>query len=177
MQAKPSIFLPSLYGGIVIATISNVPGLNFLNCFCCAGVIFGGLAAVFFYSKELTPEMPPLKASDGVLLGALAGVVAAFLSLLLHLVIFSLFGNIAEQILYQLIHAILEAAEAPPDVAQLLEDKFQEALEQGLTPLVLFLSLIRDLFLFTLFGLLGGLLGYTFFKKPVPPVQPAAPSA
>ncbi len=177
MQGKPSKFLPSLYGGLIIATISSIPGLNFINCFCCAGIILGGLVSVFLYRQQMTPEMPPLTASDGLLLGALAGVIAAFLSLVLHLVVYALFGNIAEQIVYQLIRAILDVTDAPQDLSQLLKEKFQEALEYGLTPLVLFMSLIRDLFLFTLFGLLGGLLGYSFFKKPSQPIQPVAPSS
>ena len=176
MQNKPPKFLASLYGGIVIATISSVPGLNLLNCFCCAGIILGGLFSVFLYSRQLTPEMPPLTAGDGVLLGGLSGVTASFLSLLLHLVVYSLFGNIAERIIYEIFHSFLDAARVPPEALQMFEDLFHEALERGLTPFVLFISLIQDLFIFTLFGLLGGLIGYTIFKKRGQQMQPASPT-
>jgi len=45
--------------------ISGIPFLNFVNCCCCAGVLFGGFMAVFFYSKELKAGMAPLESSDG----------------------------------------------------------------------------------------------------------------
>jgi hypothetical protein len=177
MQNKPTKFLASLYGGIVIATISSVPGLNLLNCLCCAGVMLGGLVAVFVYSRELTPETPPLSAGDGVQLGALSGVMAAFLSLILHLVVYALFGNIAERIIYELVHSILDATNVPPETIQMFEEIFHQALERGLTPLVVFFSLVQDLILFALFGLLGGLIGYAIFKKRGQQIQPAAPAS
>ena len=177
MQNKPTKFLASLYGGLVIATISSVPGLNLINCLCCAGIMLGGLVAVFIYSRELTPEMLPLTAGDGVLLGALSGVMAAFLSLLLHLVVYALFGNIAERIIYEIVHSIFDATNVPAEVSQMFDEKFREALERGLTPLFLFLSLIQDLVLYTLFGLLGGLIGYGIFKKGGQQIQPSSPAS
>jgi len=177
MQNKPTKFLASLYGGIVIATISSVPGLNLLNCLCCAGIMLGGLVAVFVYSRELTPEAPPLSASDAVQLGALSGVIAAFLSLLLHLVVYALFGNVAERIIYELVHSILDATNVPPETVQMFEEIFHEALERGLTPFVVFLSLVQDLILFTLFGFLGGLIGYAIFKKRGQQIQPISPAS
>ncbi len=175
MLNKPPKFLPSLYGGIVIATISTIPGLNLINCFCCAGIICGGLVSVFFYSRELTGEMPPLTASDGILLGGLAGVIAAFLSLILHLVVYALFGNIAEQLAYDLLRRLMELSNAPAETWDIIEQALREALERGMTPFVLFFKLMQEVFLFTLFGILGGLLGYAIFKKKGPQIQPAAP--
>jgi hypothetical protein len=177
MQNKPTKSLASLYGGIVIATISSVPGLNLINCLCCAGIMLGGLVAVFIYSRELTPEAPPLSASDGVQLGALSGVIAAFLSLILHLVVYALFGNIAERIIYDMLHSILDAANVPPESLQMFEELFHRALERGLTPLVAFFSLVQDLIIYTLFGLLGGLIGYALFKKGGQQTQPASPAS
>lgn len=176
MQNKPTKFLASLYGGLVIATVSSVPGLNLINCLCCAGIMLGGLFAVFIYSRQLTSETPPLTAGDGVILGALAGVIAAFLSLLLHLVVYALFGNIAERIIYEIVHSILDATNVPAEVSQMFDERFREALERGLTPLFLFFSLIQDLVLYTLFGLLGGLIGYAIFKKGDQQIQSASPA-
>lgn len=176
MQNKPTKVLASLYGGIVIATISSVPGLNLINCFCCAGIMLGGLFAVFIYSRQLTPETLPLTAGDGVLLGALSGVIAAFLSLLLHLVVYALFGNIAERIIYDIVRSILDAANVPAEISEMFDERFQEALERGLTPLFLFFSLIQNLVLYVLFGLFGGLIGYAIFKKGGQRIQPVSPA-
>jgi len=177
MQNRPQKFLPSLYGGIVIATISSVPGLSLINCFCCAGVIAGGITAVYFYNKELTPEMLPLTAGDGVVLGGLAGIIAAFLSVLLHLAVYIMFGNIAARIAYEVFRSILETSNLPAEIADAVEEALRVALEQGLTPLLVFIQLAQDLFLFTLFGVVGGLIGYALFKRKGPQTQPAAPSA
>lgn len=176
MQNRPQKFLPALYGGIAIATISNVPGLNLLNCFCCAGVIAGGLVAVYFYNRELTADMPPLTAGDGVLVGGLAGIIAAFLSLILYLGIYVLFGDITQRILYEVFRSIMESTDLPEELADAIDEAMQVALEQGLTPFVLFIRLGWDLFIFTIFGVVGGLIGYTIFKQKGPRVQPTPPS-
>lgn len=176
MQNKPPKFLPSLYGGIVIATISTIPGLNLINCLCCAGILLGGMLSVFFYSRELRAEMSPLTAGDGILLGGLAGVIAAFLSLILRLVVYAMFGNIAEQLAYELLRRLMELSNLPSETWDIIEEALREALERGLTPFVLFIKLIQELFLFTIFGLLGGLIGYAIFKKKGPQIQPAVPN-
>ena len=120
--------------------------------------------------------MSPLTAGDGILLGGLAGVIAAFLSLILRLVVYAMFGNIAEQLAYDLIRWFMELSNVPSETWEILEDALREALERGLTPLVLFFKLMQELFLFTLFGLLGGLIGYAIFKKKGPQIQPAVPN-
>ena len=44
-------FLPALYGALVIAGIETVPGLNFINACCCAGILFGGFLRYFLHSR------------------------------------------------------------------------------------------------------------------------------
>lgn len=176
MQNRPQKFLPALYGGIVIATISSVPGLNLLNCLCCAGVIAGGLVAVYFYNRELTADMSPLTAGDGVLVGGLAGIIAAFLSLILHLGIYVLFGDIAQRIAYEVFRSIMESINLPAELADAIDEAILAALEQGLTPFIMVVQLAWDLFIFTIFGVVGGLIGYAIFKQKGPRVQPTPPS-
>jgi hypothetical protein len=176
MQNKPQKFLPSLYGGIVIATISTIPGLNLINCFCCAGIMLGGIVAVYFYRRDLSAEMSPLTAGDGAALGALSGVLAAFLSLVLYLILYALFGNIAERLVYEIMRSILDSVDIPPEASEAIEEALREALERGLTPLVLFLRVVQELVLFTIFGIVGGLIGYAIFKRKGPQAQSAAPA-
>jgi len=54
----PSKLVPVLMGGVVIGFIGATPFLDFLNCFCCAGVIFGGFFAVVLYKDKLTIRVP-----------------------------------------------------------------------------------------------------------------------
>lgn len=165
MPTQPGKFMPALYGGIIMAVISAVPVVNFVNCFCCAGIMLGGFLAVFFYKKELTPESPPLTSGDALQLGALAGVVGAIIGTLLSAGIFAALGNVTGELIGRSMERFRE--EIPPEAF----DQMVEGLRQGgFTMFHLFSSLIID----PLFGLVGGLIGYSVFKsKPgMMPVQP-----
>ncbi len=183
MPQKPSIVLPALYGGIVIAAISAIPGLNLLNCLCCAGVLLGGALSVFFYKKDLVgPDQAVLTSSTAIQLGALAGVFGAILGTAITAAIFALFGNVSREFVAQILERYRE--QFPPEAF----DQAMRSLETGgLTVLTLVVSLIID----TLFGLLGGLIGFAIWKpKPgaelppsppppprIPPAPPTAPPA
>jgi hypothetical protein len=173
MPNKPGKFLPALYGGIIMGIISGIPFLSFLNCFCCAGIMFGGFMSVFFYKNNLKPEMPPLQSGDAVALGALAGVVGAFVSAIIGGIVMALLGNVAAQFLYNTLENTGALSQVPPEAMQNLENSLQAG---GFSPLHLFISLLLD----PTFGLLGGLIGYSIFKPKVvltaaPPPPPPMP--
>ena len=88
MDSKPDKFVPSIIGGAVIGILSTVPGLNFINCFCCAGIIIGGFVAVYVYNKTLGEN--ELTYSDGALIGIIAGIIGVVFSAILN----SIFGEI-----------------------------------------------------------------------------------
>ncbi len=170
MQQKPSIVLPALYGGIIIAAISAIPGLNLLNCLCCAGVLLGGALSVFFYKKDLKPEHAPLESGTAIQLGALAGVFGAIIGTAITAAIMAAFGNVSR-------HVIASFLEGFRD--QMPSEAFDQAIRSlengGLTIVTLVISLVID----TLFGLLGGLIGFAIWKpKPgaaTPPPQVPPP--
>ena len=60
MIEKPNKLRSAILGGLVIGAISGIPGLNLLNCCCCAGILLGGAMSVYLYRKEFTNEMPPM---------------------------------------------------------------------------------------------------------------------
>ena len=45
MNPKPDKIIPALYGGIIMALVSTIPFVSFINCLCCAGIMLGGLLA------------------------------------------------------------------------------------------------------------------------------------
>ncbi|HTY01742.1 MAG TPA: hypothetical protein VMG09_17080 [Bacteroidota bacterium] len=174
MQPKPSVLMPALYGGIVIAVISAVPGLNLLNCLCCAGVMIGGAMAVFFYKKDLTEGHPPLTSGDAVQLGALAGVFGALIGSAISAAILAAFGDVSKQLLLSFMDQY--RSRIPPEAFDQMERSM--AMGGGLWIISLVSSLVID----TIFGLLGGLIGYAIWKpKPgatpppsyTPPQKPA----
>jgi len=172
MPNKPSILMPALYGGIIMAVISAVPGLNLLNCLCCAGVMFGGLMAVFFYKKDLTAQTP-LESSDGVKLGLLAGVFGAIIGSILTAGLMAVTGNVGGQMVKSMLESSGALDKMPPEAVEQMESGLRET---SLSFFAVIMSLIID----PLFGLLGGLIGYAVFKSksgavvPQPPVQPPA---
>jgi hypothetical protein len=87
MPEKPSKLMPALYGGIIIGLISGIPFLSFVNCLCCAGVLFGRVMAVFFIRKIL-PLRCRLTRSDALAVGALAGLFGALFSNILAALFF-----------------------------------------------------------------------------------------
>ena len=145
--------MPALYGGIVIGLISSIPYLNFVNCLCCAGVLLGGFLSVFFYTRDLTADMPPLSSGDALQLGALAGVFGAIISSVIFIVMFELIGG--SEFMYEM---ETYSDHLPPEMFEMM----QNLVESGVVFFVIMMaaSIIID----TLFGLLGGLIGYAVFK-------------
>lgn len=170
MREKPSILMSALYGGIVLAGVSAIPGLNILStpCCCCAGILFGGFMAVFFYKKELTADMPLLASSDCLQLGALAGVLGGIIAIVLHYGVVAMFGNVGGEFILKVLENFKDKI---PSEAW---DQIEEGINKGLSPFQAFVSLIID----TIFGLLGGLIGYAVLKPKQqmmnvqPPSQP-----
>ncbi len=168
MPNRPGIVLPALYGGIIMGVISAVPGLSLLNCFCCAGIMLGGFLAVFFYKKDLTPGMPPLMSSDGLKLGALAGVFGAIVSVILSKLVTMMFGGADEKMLKDMIESMGLRDQLPPGT--------MEQIEEGLGAGMGFFQIVITFIIDPLFGLIGGLIGYSVFKgKPVVPGAPLPP--
>jgi len=171
MPEKPSKLLPALYGGIIIGVIGAIPFLNFVNCLCCAGVLFGGYMAVFFYRKDLPPALP-LESSDGIQLGALAGLFGAIIGLFLTGLIYLMIGNVAGKAMIEMLMNVYDSLgildQMPPEAIDQME---MSAEESPLNAISIIGSLIVD----PLFGLLGGLIGYQI-HKPKAGVPPAAPT-
>jgi hypothetical protein len=173
MPEKPSKLMPALYGGIIIGLISGIPFLSFINCLCCAGVLFGGVMAVFFYKKDLTSQMPPLSNNDALAVGALAGLFGALFANILSAVFLYTIGNVAGEATYNAVVGFYESIgildQMPPEALEQME---QGMMEGELSAV----SVISSFVIFPLFGLLGGLIGYAIFKPkpaatPQPPVQ------
>jgi hypothetical protein len=169
MPPKPNKMLPALYGGIIMAFISAVPFLNLLNCLCCAGVMLGGFMAVFFYKNEIKEGMPPLESADALALGAIAGVFGAVIGTLLTWGLLAVVGNVAGDALVNILKNTV-GDKMPPEALEQMERGMAESS-------IGFAQLIMALVIDTLFGLLGGLIGYQVFKPKVAPVMPPPPPA
>jgi uncharacterized membrane protein YeaQ/YmgE (transglycosylase-associated protein family) len=147
--------MSSLYGGVIMGVVSAVPGLSLINCLCCAGVMLGGVAAVFFYKKELAPDMKPLESADGMKLGALAGVFGGVIGTILTIIIFKTIGNVGGEMMLGMMEFLRD--KMPPESW----DQMSEGMLSDELPAVnLAIGFVLDI----IFGLIGGLIGYQIFK-------------
>ncbi len=158
MFEKPEKFTPALYGGIIIGIISSVPFLNFLNCLCCAGVIIGGILSVYFYKQNFTSEMPPFTSGDCLNVGLYAGIIGAIIATALSAVFLILFGNVVGEFILEYLRSA--DIELPEETFEAIEKAFS----QQLTFISILTDLVVSLILYSLFGLLGGIIGYNIFK-------------
>jgi len=171
MPEKPNILMPALFGGIITGVLAGIPFLNFVNCLCCAGVLLGGFMAVFFYNKDLTPQMPPLTSQDGLKLGALSGLFGAVIGTIISALLLAVVGNVAGQAMFDMVYNFYDSAgildKMPPDAIDQMEQGMKES---GLSTMTVIFSLI----IYPIFGLLGGLIGYSVYK-PKAGTPPPAP--
>lgn len=175
MVPKPDKKIPALYGGIIIGLISSIPFLSLVNCFCCAGILLGGFLAVMFYKNNFTPDTPPFTAGDCMAVGVFAGVTGAVVEAGLSMLFMALFGNVALDFLLNL--ARNSNLQLPGDAM----DRLEQALREGRTGASMVMNFFGSLFINVLFGMLGGLIGYSIFKPkgvpmPPPPMQAPPPS-
>jgi len=150
MESKPDKLVPAVIGGAIMGVISAVPGLNMINCLCCAGVILGGFFAVYFYKKNLGDQ--ELIYSDGALLGALAGVFGALIGALLSAIIGVNFDQMFQQMMQY-------SDEIPPEAIEMIENL------QNNRGALFIMSAAMGLVIDVIFGVLGGILGVAILGK------------
>lgn len=173
MHEKPGKLRAAVIGGVVIGVVSGVPGLNMLNCCCCAGVVLGGFLACYLYREEFTPDMSPMESSDALILGVASGVIAAFVGTALDLVITLIWGNVGAEMMLDFVEKLLTALEESgnllPDAAEQIRRQIDESLEEPLTVFGVLANLFFTLLLYPLFSMLGSLIGFSL-SRPKGPV-------
>ncbi len=158
MKSKPDKLMPSLYGGLLIATVWSVPGLNFLNCLCCAGVLLGGFLAVLLYQKDITTDMEPLSQDDCKNIGVYTGIIASVAGAIIQFIIQLVFGDIAIDLMVKLAERM--QVDFPPELYQMIEEAKQQGPNIFGSIIAMFVTIIPN----TLFAFLGALIGWKVFK-------------
>lgn len=152
MEERPDKLRPALIGGALIGIISAIPIISLINCFCCAGVIIGGILAVHLYNKNL--GRLELTSSDGVVIGLMAGASGALISTILTSMIT---GGVKRQI-----DQILEySTKIPPEI----QDALIRIQEMGGNLFFVIVGLVFSLIIFSIFGIIGGVIGVSILKK------------
>ncbi len=171
MQKKPGLLVPILIGGIASATISSVPFLSIVNCLCCAGIMGGVILGVWFYKKSFPPDLP-FTLGDGIKIGTLGGLVGGALYSIVILAELGVFtGNFASAFGVYMDEALRQMESSNTDPASMEQIRtFLEGLIAN-PGMLLIVVVVGALVLFTVFGVLGGLIGGSIFKTKQVPVQ------
>jgi hypothetical protein len=152
------IIAAGIVGGLVSAVLNSIPILNFINCFCCAGIMLGGAVALIYYDRSFTVK-EYLSTATAVTVGITAGLFGAFISLGIDYLIYLNFGHWEIEFMYDILDAM---EEVPPT----LEDMLYE-LEQELEGGFIWGSLLfRNLLLMPVFCLIGALIIRVIINKP-----------
>lgn len=171
MNQAPDKTVPILAGGAFLGILSALPIINWVNCACCFWVIAGGALAVFLYTRNYPPSLPPPNYGDGALLGVLAGIVGAVVDTLVSIPI----GLIGQSFIgggpWQ---SQLEEALADPEIPNEVRELVLSMVAGGLGITAIIVGLLFALVIFTIFGAVGGLLGIALFKPAPPPGYPPA---
>jgi len=179
MFEKPNKLRSALLGGLIIGAISGIPGLNLLNCCCCAGILLGGAMSVYLYKKEFTDEMPPMESSDAMILGIIAGIIGALITTLFSAMITLILGPVETEMMRNLMEKLTQKLEdrgsVPQGTLDNMREQFEQAIKEGGTIGGILRSLVYALILYPIFSMLGGLIGYGIFGKRKPVVPPMPP--
>ncbi len=164
MMEKPAKLIPVLIGGAAITASAVIPGINFLNCLCCAGVMGGAILAVWFYKKNFPYDMP-FRISDGVIVGTLSGLVGSVLTAIIETITMGLGSEQARFEMEQEIERAFDQAATQGSDPAVLEGVQQFMTTVLTNPFMLFLMvLVFTALVFTGFGALGGVIGGNIFK-------------
>lgn len=161
MNKPPNRLLPVVMATLVMTILYNVPVLSFINVFCCAGIILGGFAGTYFYSKEIARTNLQLENKDGVIIGVLAGIISAIIATGINL----LLTMFIEQNPITEVMKIFEQVDLPPEIFDEISKLSNEYNQYGYSPTMTIISFIMHIILFPLFGALGGMIGVSVFKK------------
>lgn len=154
--------MPSLYGGIFVATIVTVPILNFINGCCCAGILLGGIFAVLMYQREFHEGDEPLTMKDCLHVGLYSGLISVVLSAFMQFLVELFFGKVQLEIMMQIVNTLVakEGVVMPPWFHEMVEMEMKSKPSLG----GVLAGMIIQSVPFTAFTVLGSLLGWNIFK-------------
>ena len=150
---------PALWGGVFIGVLSALPLVSAGNCCCCLWVLVGGALAAYLRQQNSPYQ---IDAAEGALVGLMAGLVGAVVGSILAIPLQMISGPMQQQMMERILS---QNPEVTPEMREMIE-------RMTATSGVWIVTLIFSLVVYSVFGVLGGLLGVAIFKKNLPPPPP-----
>lgn len=162
MKNSSLYFRPALFAGLILSIINFAPGLDLVNCFCCAGLLLGGVLAVIFFKMDLPPEHQMMNI-DGFYLGLWTGIFAAGFETVLEITIGPLIADVKLRMIQNLITRVFGNIQIPSD----LMDQLTQAIAAAKRPALLdtLLSFFMIVIVYSIFTIFGALMASAFIQK------------
>jgi spore germination protein GerM len=160
---QPSKFTPIIISTSIIVVISLFPIVNLINLLCCGGVLIGVFAGTAYYNSKLKQAGQIIQYKDGAAIGLLSGIVSALFivagTTLMNMIVNQ--NPIPE--LFKLIDS--NGLSLPPEAEKFLQKISDEYSKKGFSITMTLITLISDILIYPLFGMLGGLLSVSILSK------------
>ncbi len=162
MRNNSLYFRPALFAGLIMAVINFAPGLDLVNCFCCAGLFIGGVLAVLFFRLDVPPDYKIMNI-DGFYLGLWTGIFAAGFETVLNITIGPFIADIKFQMLKNILNRILNGMQMPSGLMDQLSQAIAAAKHPGLIDTLFSFFLV--VVVYSIFTIFGALLTTAFIQK------------
>lgn len=159
----PNKITPVIYGTLVMTLSAIIPLINFINLFCCAGVIAGGFVGAYSYWKQLRGTSFTMTAKDGGMIGILSGILSAVFVTGFGLITF-LFAD-TNPMLDVMKTFDSMGFQMPPEMNQYIEKFSDEFSRHGFSPTITIFSFVANIIIYPLFGTIGAILAVTLLNK------------
>jgi hypothetical protein len=150
---------PALWGGLFIGVLSALPLVNAGNCCCCLWVLVGGALAAYLRQQNSPYQ---IDAAEGALVGLMAGAIGGVVGSLLSIPFQMMAGPMQQEWMERILSS-------NPDVTPEMRDMVERmTAASGLRVIGMIVSVV----VYSIFGVLGGLIGVAVFKRNLPPPPP-----
>ena len=162
MKNSSLYFRPALFAGLIMGIVNFAPGLDLINCVCCAGLLGGGVLAVIFFKMDLPPEQEIMNV-DGFYLGLWSGIFGAGFETVLEITIGPFIADLKFRMIQNLINAVFGNVQMPSD----LMDQLTQALAAAKRPELLetLFSFFLIVVIYSVFAIFGALMTSAFIQK------------
>mgnify|MGYP006943052193 FL=1 len=158
-------YSPAFVTGFGAAVLTTIPG--FKDFACCMLIPAAAILALYF-DQKINRFESKISVGDAVLFGLFTGVFTAFFGTLFELIVTYLtHTHEIVKLLPQVEIAIAELniGDAAENSINLMRNIAKEITENGYSIALTSLLLFSNLFIYILFGMMGGLIGLTLINK------------
>jgi hypothetical protein len=150
---------PALWGGVFIGVLSALPLVNAGNCCCCLWVLVGGALAAYLRQQNNPYQ---IDAAEGAIVGLMAGAIGGVVYSVLSIPFQMLAGPLQQQWMDRMMSS---NPDITPEMREFIE---RMTTSSGVRVIGMLISVV----IYSVFGLLGGLIGAAVFKRNLPPPPP-----